>query len=285
MKLAMENQDFLLFRNFFSAAFGLSLNNHTSETLSKKLSPRITSLGMKSFRAYYDYLSATPFPANELHELPSLIMNNESYFFREYPQLALLPELLKSLRREKPKKPSLPVRILSAGCASGEEPYSIAMIIDHLAGPLSTRHFYILGIDINQQALSTARQGIYSSYSFRGSNNSLFDKYFRKIDKDHCSIDKRISRNVELMQGNILDISFAGKAGPFDFIFCRNLLIYMTKSAQDRIVDNLRNALRDEGHLFVGQSESLKKQTPFFRTVKYPGVTVYRKIKYDAQAE
>lgn len=273
----MKEQEFLLFKNFISEEFGLSLNNHNSESLAKKLKPRLSTLGLTSFGEYYNYLTTHPASKNELQELSPLIINSESYFLREYAQFVLLLELITAMKTSKTKKPANPIRVLSAGCAAGQEPYSICMMLKNNSDALPAKDFHILGIDINQKALSSASQGIYRTYAFRGSNGKLIEKYFTQVDLEHYKIDTKIIKNVELKHGNILKSSVFKKTIKFDFIFCRNLLMYMSKKAQDTIAANLWGALADHGYLFLGQTESFRKQHILFEPVNYPGVTVYQK--------
>lgn len=127
MKLIMNNTEFNLLRDYIEEEFGLSIKNQDRDTLSKRLGPNLLRLKLGSFREYYEYLLSHPSSKAELNSLPSIIMNMESYFLREKAQFNVFIDLFNKKRKERARKPDRTIRILSAGCAEGQEPYSISI--------------------------------------------------------------------------------------------------------------------------------------------------------------
>ena len=277
MKQSISDKEFTLLKDLIGQEFGLSFKTYTKEDLAKKLLPRLKKLRMMSFGEYYDYLTEDFSAKAELNALPASIMNTESYFLREFPQYRLFIELLQQLVESGKADLCKTVRILSAGCAFGQEPYSISMLLRTYKKALLGWKIHITAIDINPAALEKAQIGVYHSYSFRNSNSDFTKKYFAKTEKDYYRLDSDIIRSVDFKQANILDSASFRDSPALDFIFCRNVLIYMNLSAENRIARNFWEALSKGGYLFLGQSESFRRQTKLFNPVQFPDVTVYQK--------
>lgn len=286
MQLAIDDNDFDVLKTLMEEEFGLSLKTHTRETFLRKIKPRLQALRMSSLKEYLHYLTNDPLSKIELHDLPSFVMNTESYFLREFAQFELFLDLYKQKRKRKVLHSDKLITILSAGCSEGQEPYSIAMLLRNQSEPLHGWDIRILGLDINIMALTKARSGVYSTYSLRGSNINLIEKYFKRTFTETCETPKECFRlkpeiisSIDYIHGNILHPLALKGISNLDFIFCRNVLMYMSERAADRIALSLWEALADDGHLFIGQSETLRKRDDLFEAVSYPGVTVYKKQK------
>lgn len=273
----MDATEFSLIRGYIEEEFGLSLKNLSRERLGKKLAPRLAALRLKSFKEYYDHLLRNSFSNTELVEIMNIIINLESYFLREMAQFDVFIELFNKKVTEKKGKSREPIKILSAGCSAGQEPYSILMFLNNSGISLNHSTMELQALDINPLALEKARRGVFNAYSLRGAHKEYIQKYFRQVNKDHFKIDDSLVKAVNFIQGNILKPSVFRKLKNLDFIFCRNLLIYMGDRALDRIALNLWEALSDSGYLFLGQSESFVKQKVLFRPLHFPQVTVYQK--------
>lgn len=286
MQLATDNKDFDAFKTLMEEEFGLSLKTHTRETFMRKIQPRLQALRLSSLKEYLHYLTYDPLSKIELHDLPSFVMNTESYFLREYAQFELFLDLYRQKRKRKILHSDRSLTILSAGCSEGQEPYSIAMLLRNQSEPLQGWDVKIFGLDINTMALTKARRGVYSAYSLRGPHTDLIKNYFRRTSMETCETPRECFRlkpqiisSIDYVHGNILHpLVFKGISN-LDFIFCRNLLMYMSKKAVDRIALSLWEALADDGHLFIGQSETLRNRDDLFESLSFPGVTVYKKTK------
>ncbi|MBI5074725.1 MAG: protein-glutamate O-methyltransferase CheR [Nitrospirae bacterium] len=284
MQLVMDDNDFAALKTLMEDEFGLSLKAHTRESFARKIKPRLEALRMSSMKEYLHYLANDPLSKIELHDLPSFVMNTESYFLREFAQFELFLDLYRQKRKNKVLRSDKSLSILSAGCSAGQEPYSIAMLLRNQPEPLHGWDVRILGLDINVLALEKARSGVYSAYSLRGSNIDLIEKYFKRTYSETCETPKECFRlmpeiisSIEYMHGNILQPLVLKGISNLDFIFCRNLLMYMSKKAADQIALSLWEALADDGYLFIGQSETLRKRDDLFEPMSFPGVTIYRK--------
>jgi len=280
----MDDNDFAVLKTLMEDEFGLSLKAHTRESFTRKIQPRLEALKMSSMKQYLDYLANDPLSKIELHDLPSFVMNTESYFLREFAQFELFLDLYRQKRKNKVIRSDKSISILSAGCSAGQEPYSIAMLLRNQPEPLRGWNIRIVGLDINVMALEKARSGVYSSYSLRGPNTDLIDKYFRRTYTETCETPKECFRlmpeiisSIDYVHGNILQPLVLKGISNLDFIFCRNVLMYMSIKAADRIALSLWEALADDGYLFIGQSETLRKRDDLFEPVSFPGVTVYKK--------
>lgn len=280
----MDDNDFEALKTLLEGEFGLSLKAHTRETFMRKIQPRLQALRMNSMKEYLHYLNNDPLSKLELHDLPSFIMNTESYFLREFTQFELFLDLYKQKRKSKVLHSDKSISILSAGCSEGQEPYSIAMLLRNQSEPLHGWDIKILGLDINIMALEKARSGVYSSYSLRGPNTDLIERYFQKTTTATCETPRKCFRlkpeiisSIEYIHGNVLHPLVLKGISNLDFIFCRNVLMYMSNKAADRIALSLWEALADDGYLFIGQSETLRKRGDLFEPVNFPEVTVYKK--------
>ncbi len=287
----MDDKDFAALKTLMEDEFGLSLKAHTRESFTRKIQPRLEALRMTSMKQYLDYLANDPLSKIELHDLPSFVMNTESYFLREFEQFELFLDLYRQKRKDKVLRSDKSISILSAGCSAGQEPYSIAMLLRNQPDPLRGWSIRILGLDINVMALEKARSGVYSSYSLRGPNTDLIEKYFRRTYAETCETPKECFRlkpeiisSIDYVHGNILQPLVLKGISNLDFIFCRNVLMYMSKKAADRIALSLWEALADDGYLFIGQSETLRKRDDLFELVSFPGVTLYKKRRPSSAA-
>jgi len=284
MQLAMKEAEYKTLKRLIETEFGLSLKTHTRETLAKKIQPRLRALNLNSFPEYCEYLSESPRARIEFHDLPGYIMNTESYFLREFAQFHAFLEIFRKKKREKIFQTDRTFKILSAGCAEGQEPYSISMVLKTSSDNLHGWKIQIHGLDVNVYALDKAQSGVYSGYSLRGPHTKMIEHYFQKTKASSCDTPREcyrlkpeIIRSVEYRHGNILKPLVLQGLEKLDFIFCRNVLMYMSENAIDRIALNLWEALADDGHLFIGQSESLRKHDNLFTAVRHPDVTFYRK--------
>jgi chemotaxis protein methyltransferase CheR len=284
MNPVMHENEYKILKTLIEEEFGLSLRTHNRDTLSEKIQPRLSKLRLKSYGDYIDYLMHDPMAKIELHNLPLHLMNTESYFLREFAQLEVFMGLFKKKMQERDFGANRPFTILSAGCSVGEEPYSISMMLKKNPETLNGSDVRIIGLDVNVRALVRAKRGIYSRDAFRGRHSRKIEGFFRKTTLKCCEkpgeclrLKTDIVKSVSFQHGNIVQPSTLKDLRNLDFIFCRNVLMYMTSKAIDRIAMNLWEALSDDGYLFVGQSESLRKQHSLFTPISISDVTVYRK--------
>ncbi|KPK02673.1 MAG: chemotaxis protein [Nitrospira bacterium SG8_35_4] len=230
----------------------------------------------KKLSSFEEYLKIVKFCSNgnELSRLFDAVTTNETYFFREIDQLNvfnddLVPNLLKQ------NKGMQSLKIWSAACSSGEEPYSIAMML--LEKKLSNMHYEIHASDICESVLASAKKGVYSSYSIRNVPQPYLDKYFSKNDQLY-NLSPAVSKSVNFKKINLIDEKNVKSVRGMDIIFCRNVLIYFDSKAKQKVVSHLYNALNPGGYLIIGSSESLHSVTRAFRPSVIKKVIIYQKV-------
>ncbi|UCE78877.1 MAG: protein-glutamate O-methyltransferase CheR [Nitrospiraceae bacterium] len=278
MKPEISKKEYELFRGFFEDQFGLALKHHSREQLAKLLEPHVKRLKMKSFIDYFNLISKKSTANKELIRTMTAVMNTESYFLREQAQFTVFLDLLNKMKKQKLMRSDRSIRILSAGSAAGQEPYSISLCINSSGTPLSNWDITIYGMDINPEQIAKAKKGIYNAYALRGLGKNVIQRYFDSINKNSYQLHSEIMKYVHYVRGNLMDPkNFQGRR-ELDIIFCRNVLIYMSNRAVNRVISNFWEALCDRGFLFIGQSESLMRHHMLFKRIKYPEVTVYQKM-------
>lgn len=242
---------------------GLKIRENDQKTFKEIILERAKLTGLDSVSVYYRLLIADTEQSNqEWGRLTTEITNTESFFFRDKGQFKLLknhifPELIR--RKSKSKT----IRVCSAGCSTGEEPYSIAMLLNELIPNFRDWDIIILGIDINMEAVKKAKAGVYRPWSFRGIDQDLQQRFFERTNEQyHISDD--IKKIVRFQTGNLLDSSSLDPLSDIrdmDLILCRNVFIYFSNSAVKTVLNKFYNALSPSGYLLVGHAE-LYSQNP-----------------------
>lgn len=272
----MTEDEFNLLRALINKEFGILLKGDKRLTFHAKVSHRLNILGLKSYRDYYEFIISDS-SREELFTLVSHITNNETYFFREKMQLEVFSGLLNELKKQRLKNNRNVLKILSLACSSGEEAYTLNILVQESGLFMWDWDIKITGIDIDKNAIEKANAAVYTKNSFRlNGNMELVNKYFT-AEGDRYNLKKIFTKNVAFRHGNLLDLnSFAG-LNDIDVVFCRNVLIYMDDDAISRIMGNLYNSLSDSGYLFIGSAESLIQKTDLFVPEYTNGIIVYRK--------
>jgi chemotaxis protein methyltransferase CheR len=273
----LSEEEFRLLRDLIHERFGIYFSDAQQGSLRGRLMGRLVSLDLLSFEDYYHYLRFGPQRSEELEVMASHLTNNETYFFREAAQLQVFADhVLKHVKERKTRSAERSLRILSAGCSTGEEALTVAMIV-HDSG-----HFFwswdvvITGLDVDHLALDKARRGVYHHNSFRGMDPALVERHFQ-MEGGAAQPREPVRRLVQLRQGNILeDDSYLGLA-PLDAILCRNVLIYFSDSTILRAVRQFYQALAPGGYLLLGHAESLSRITDLFTPIRFPGAMIYQK--------
>ncbi|MBE8989930.1 CheR family methyltransferase [Nostoc sp. LEGE 12450] len=294
---SQHSDDFSLSQmvDLIADTFGIHIKPHYQNILKKNLLNRIRALGLCSLNDYYQFLVArnqlVP-GATEWQELISLLTVTETYFFRDQGQMSLLknqllPELIERKRElsltqcnpanEEFYRPTL--RLWSAGCSTGEEAYSLAILVKELIPDNQTWNILILGTDINQPALALAQQGIYSDWSFRTTTPEIKNRYFHS-HKQGWKIDPGIQAMVKFQPGNLMQDNFpayASRIHDFDLIICRNVFIYFDFNAIAQVIDKFYCSLTPGGFLLTGHTELHGQKTEPFQVKNFPQSTVYQR--------
>jgi chemotaxis protein methyltransferase CheR len=273
----MSEEEFRLLRDFIHERFGLFFEDGQRASLRARLASRLQGLDLPTFEDYYHYLRFGPQRQEELSHMVSHLTNNETYFFREAPQLGVFAEhVLKQIKDAKSRDGARSLRILSAGCSSGEEALTLAMIVYDSGQFFWNWDVRVTGLDVDEAALDKARRGLYHQNSFRAMTPALIERHFVK-QGSASQVKEAPRRVVSFRQGNLLEpASFAGLA-PLDVIFCRNVLIYFSDAAILRAVVQFHELLAPGGYLFLGHAESLSRVTDIFTPIRFQGAMVYQK--------
>nr|WP_276318658.1 protein-glutamate O-methyltransferase CheR [Marinitoga lauensis] len=199
---------------------------------------------------------------------------NETYFFREFLQLQTFAEY--ALKEVLSRKNNKVIKVLSAGCASGEEPYTISIILNEM---LDFQYsFKIDAIDIDYKMIEIAKEGIYGQYAIKDIPGEYLERYFDKIDDERYRIKEVVRKNVNLYNLNLIeDRTYEILDEDYDFIFCRNVLIYFSDDIKRKLIERFYIMLNEGGYIFLGHSESINRITSAFQIVKANDFILYRK--------
>lgn len=270
---SVNESEFQLIRRLIYKKTGIFLNDHKKTMLENRLRKRLNTLGIESYKRYYDFIAKDPAGRHELSECIDCLTTNETFFFRHAEQIEYLvghvvPELLAK------RKNTSKVRIWSIGCSSGEEPYSIAILLDKQIRQNERDRIEIIASDISRSVIERARQGVYTDSTLRQITQQDKNKYFT-LHKDTgvYRINPKIRERVRFYVHNVLDTF---RQGLFDVIICRNVLIYFNSESKEKALTKMLRCLESDGYLIVGFVESLIGQKLHFTYIK---PTVYRRLE------
>ena len=274
----LSEEEFRLLRDLVHERFGLHFEDNQRGSLRSRLSARLASLDLGSFEDYYHYLRFGPQRAEELQRMVTHLTNNETYFYREMPQLQVFAEtVLRSIKEGKSEGADRTLRLLSAGCSTGEEAYTLAMMVYDSGQFFWSWDVQVIGMDVDQVAVDKARRGTYHQNSFRGLSPTLIERHFVRTGTGAAQVKEPIRRMVSVRSGNIVEPESYEGLPPLDVIFCRNVLIYFSDAMILKVVRLFHDALRPGGYLFLGHAESLSRITDLFTPIRFQGAMIYRK--------
>ena len=242
---------------------------------------RMEALGITSFSEYIQYIKNGKCRTEEFHSLMNELTINETSFFRNKPQFGALKKVvMPEIIRAKSNNAVKSLKIWSAGCSSGEEVYSIAMVIDELSSDvLAGWDVEVRGTDISKRVLEIAQKGTYSDYSVRNMPEEYKSKYIETVDGSF-KVKDCLKRFVKFSHLNLNDDMAMLFMKGYDIIFCKNVLIYFDLESKKRVIQHFFNSLVLGGHLFIGFSESLFGINDRFKLIHYSGGIVYCKVAH-----
>ncbi|MBH0056891.1 protein-glutamate O-methyltransferase CheR [Pseudoalteromonas sp. SWXJZ94C] len=262
------DKDFKEIASLVYNACGIVLGEHKREMVYSRLARRIRELKLADFKTYLEYLKKHK--DREFDAFINSITTNLTSFFREnhhfeFIKAQLAPTLLKA------NKQSKRIRIWSAGCSTGEEPYSLAMTLQELFP--SDWDVKILATDLDSNVLTKAQNGIYTAANVNGLNSKQLKRWFLKSkDGESYKVKPKLQEFISFKRLNLLQ-EWPMK-GKFDLILCRNVVIYFDKETKDQLFKRYGNILNERGYLFLGHSETMGKEHSQFKNL---GKTMYRK--------
>lgn len=269
----MSDEEFSLLRDCVYSHCGIYFDEDSKYLLEKRLARRLAPLKLGSFREYYQYLKYDRKKDQEMMDIMDVLTTNETYFFREAFQLkAFTDEIVPEIIRKKNVKT---LRIWSAGCSSGEEPYSIAMLLQDIPALYGWK-IEIFGTDISQRVLSLGRRAVYGKSSFRATDETQIKRFFVE-QEDGFKVCDKIKEMVTISQLNLLDSHRIAMMGSMDIIFCRNVIIYFDIPVKKQVVESFYKTLSPGGFLLLGHSESLMNVTTLFSLRHFKNDMIYQR--------
>ena len=275
----MSDEEFHLLRDCVYSHCGIFFDYDSKYLLEKRLARRLAVHNLTSFRDYYRFLKYNRKKDQELMDIMDILTTNETYFFREAFQLkAFTDEIIPELIREKYSLGSRSLRIWSAGCSTGEEAYTIAMLL-HGIPELRGWKIEIIGTDISQRVLQHARRAVYGKSAFRATDEKYVKRFFIE-QEDGLKICDEIRDLVTISHLNLFDRNRMVMLGNMDLVFCRNVIIYFDLDAKKRVIESFFNTLHEGGYLLLGHSESLMNVTTQFTLRHFKNDMIYQKPEY-----
>jgi len=274
--IPLPDDVFRLLRDFIHDYCGIFFDDGSKFLLERRLSRRLEQHRLRDFGEYYHFLRYDRRREEELTVLIDNLTTNETYFFREEQQLkSFSEEILPEIAASKGNAKSL--RIWSAGCSTGEEPYTISMLLQEKQ-EFKDWTIEIFATDISQRVLQSARRGIYQPIAFRTTDPKYVSKYFKKED-DVYRISDTVRKNVVFLHLNLVDANKLAFINPMDIIFCRNVIIYFDLASKKKVVDIFHAKLKDNGYLLLGHSESLINISTAYALRHLKHDMVYQKLQ------
>lgn len=277
-ELVLSDVEFFEFRDFISRLTGIYFPESKKYFIESRVRPRVEALGLRTYVDYLNYLKYSPFRDKELEVLFRLITVNETYFFRDEVQFKMIAEnILPEIIESKPRNGFRALKIWSAGCSSGEEPYTVAMIfIEKVKPRYPDVKVEIIGTDINTAVLEVARKGIYKQYSVRCVPEDYLKRYF-KSNGTEFHLKDEVKKLVRFDKVNLMDKFQMISMKNFDLVLLRNVLIYFSEDAKREVVASIYDSLNHGGYLVVGYSETLRNLTKAFKPVYFDRAVAYKK--------
>ena len=272
--ITISDNEFDLLSKFVYNNIGINLTDEKRNLLMGRLQKLLRQKKLSNFKEYYEYVINDK-SGSALSELANYISTNHTFFYREhdhseYFQKTVLKEIDERLKITGEND----IRIWSAGCSSGEEPYTLLMLMmEHYGERYNLLNAGILATDISEKALDTAKKGIYSADRVKLLPEILKKKYFKKHPNGDWEVIERLKKEALFRKFNFMNPTFPFKK-PFDVIFCRNVMIYFDMETRENLVEKFFNALLPGGYLFIGHSETIKRERHRFEFIS---PALYRK--------
>jgi chemotaxis protein methyltransferase CheR len=269
----VTEEEFARLQDFLYRRTGMSWNAGKRYFVERRVGDRMSATASGSFGEYFARLRADA--GGEVEQLINAFTVNETYFYREEHQLRCLSANL--LDERLAARSAAALRIWSAPCASGEEPYSIAMWLLEQWPPVDAHEVEIVGSDIDTEMLLRAEEGVYGRRALMRLAPALIEKYFDPLDDDRWRIIEDLRGSVRFTAANLVEPAQVRSHGRFDVIFCRNVLIYFDDASRRLAAENLYEALAPGGFICLGHSESMSRISSLFEVRRFADAIVYQR--------
>ncbi len=281
--MELEQREFELIRDMVYQKTGMMFEDRKRLFMQARIARRLAAVDCETPRDYYRYLRYQDASGEELQHLVETLTTNETYFFREYPQLECFAnEALPAICDAKAAKNDYKLKLWSAACSTGDEPYTLAIILRECLEEFYKWQIEILATDIDRNALAAARRGVYSERAIKDVPEVYLNEHFwPRLGKYH--VTDQVKEMVTFSQVNLLDRRAMRWQRGYDFIFCRNVLIYFDDAARRKVLSGFYDSLVPGGFIFLGHSESVGRISAAFGMVSLGGYITYRRPVGGAQ--
>lgn len=275
---AITDEEFRQLRDFIYEKCGIWIDDKRKYLIQNRFENRLLNIGMKSFSEYIKYLQYDIHRDKELPYIFELVTTNETSLFRDLKQLEAFTEhVLTPTLAEQRAKGKLELNIWSAGCSSGEEPYTLAIILHEVLGPeLRKWRIGINGYDLSLPMIAKAKAGVFTDYAFKTTPEAIKKKYFTPVEGGH-KISPAVASLCTFQQLNLNDSAAVRRIPRSHVVFCRNVIIYFDVAMKKKVISAFYDNLLPGGSLMLGHSESLHGITMAFAPKFYPGTVTYQK--------
>ncbi|WP_197722129.1 CheR family methyltransferase [Sulfuriflexus mobilis] len=273
----MDDTNYQQWKTLLEARTGMILPDERRSFLTTSLGIRMREIGFTDCQAYYDYVVSGRESVMEWAVLVDRLTVHETRFFRHMAAIDMLRELIlpEWMSQDEPPKT---IQCWSVGCATGEEPYSLAMLLDHFQETDYCKYYFgITASDISLAALATGRKGVYHSRKLRDVDAVLRKKYFNRVSDTHFEVNEDLRKRVCFAQLNVLEMEHA-PVGKVHLIFCQNMLIYFDRKRRIEILNSLVQHLHPGGVLILGAGEILGWQLPSLEKIEFNDTLAFRRL-------
>jgi chemotaxis protein methyltransferase CheR len=260
--------------DFLYRRTGMVFSESKRYYVERRVTERMGATGATSFASYFARLRADL--NGEIEQFVNAFTVNETYFYREDHQLRCLTANLLGERVAR-QRPGDALRIWSAPCSTGEEPYSIAIWLLEMWGEVDAHDIEIVGSDIDTRALRAAEAGVYGKRALMRLAPDVVERYFTRLDEDRWRILDDLRQSVRFSAVNLVEPAETRSQGQFDVIFCRNVLIYFDDASRRLAAENLFEALAPGGFICLGHTESMSRISPLFDVRRFDDAIVYQR--------
>ena len=275
--MSLGNETFRLLRDMIYEQSGIFFPESKKYLLENRLRRRLEERNCQTFEDYYYFLKYDPGREGEFLCLFDVVTTNETSFFRDPGQLMAFENgVLHTLVKEKETRGEKRLRFWSAGCSTGEEPYTLAIIIKERQEQLKNWTVEIMASDISEGVLQSAKRAIYNQNAIRNTPPAILTRYFRNSGGNYA-VKEEVKNLVRFYRLNLFDQARVRAVRGMDVVFCRNVLIYFEDKAKKHVVSWFYDSLNPGGYLFLGRAESLYNISRAFKLVNFDGRPVYKK--------
>jgi chemotaxis protein methyltransferase CheR len=268
---------FIKIRNLVYDRTGIRFEENKIYYVKKRLQQRMAAGGFQGIEEYIKFLKFFDRDGREFQELINLLTVNETYFFREFPQLQVFAEnCLDEIIERKQKNGDRTIKVFSAGCSTGAEPYTLAIILREMVENFNHWQIMVKAADIDENVLIQARQGTYDKRAVKDVPGAYLSRYFTNKRPGEYIVKPEIKELVVFEHINLMDRRALRYEENYDVIFCRNVLIYFDDISRKQLVDRFYTMLNKGGFIFLGHAESLSRISTAFKIRRLDGYIVYQ---------